>query len=458
MTTVIDKMPPNSETAEACLIGAVLHNPQALLELDITPGDFYNSRRKTIYGAILDVWLENKAVDVVLVTERLELLGQANPHVDEDIDEIGDFMASVDEQAKVENYAKIVRDKAILREAILVGCDILQKMYVDSPHPAQERVVDYVKKLRDISERGVKSSIIGIIQVSKQIVGQMVDGTDTGERRIKTGFAEVDRMMGGGFVGGNVYTIGGKTSDGKTTVGVNLAKEQAINGERILYVTREMLALEIGRSFLANHLGTAYHTLTPCPVDIPPKVWNNMTDKQMTELTEFEKQGWALDFDSNSRTPIQIEAILRKAQELEKPYDILYVDHLHIMHPNPEYKRASKEERVASIGHGLKDISNDYEIPVVMMAQLNREAYKGGEPEVYHLKDSGAIEQISKTIIMVYQEEKDKTESINHYYQIIWRKNRFGGLGKMIATWDKPCWKITNVRIPENENSRTGTS
>ena len=452
MTDLLDKLPPMDLDSEICLLGSIIKKPDVMAEIQATVvvADFYRLEHQVIYEIMLSMFRDKEPIDYVLLMNRLKKL---NKFDDVGVDDMIEAMINaVPSELNARFYAKAIVEKAILRNAIICYTDgIKQAMGVQGPRTAQEVVVEAVKRLRDVSQRGAKSNLVSLKEVSIQVQHQLADGTPTNERRISTGYGHLDGMMGGGLVGGNVYLIAGRTGDGKTTTGINIAGNQAKMGERVIYFTKEMLALEIGRSFLANHLGTPYHTLTPCHPGGNAGAWNSMTKDQLEKLKGFHTHtNWNIEFDSTFRTPAEIEAAICKAEELDKPYGVVYVDHLHIMQANHEHARESRERQVASIAEGLKWMSVEHNVPVVLIAQLNREANKDGEPQIHHIKDSGAVEQIASFILMPYLIDSERHKPFTDEYAHFIRKNRFGGLGKILSSWSKPSWTVDNMRGDEN--------
>ena len=431
---ILDRLPPQNLDAEKGVLGSVLLNPNMCDEvaLVLRPEDFYADAHRKLFAHVLALHDAGGRIDSTLLAERLKQAG--------DLEAVGgtaylaEVLHSVPVAAHAVYYAKIVRDKAVLRDLINASTEILRDAYDPTVDP-REIVGRAEEKVFEVHDRRSTNQVTSIhdvmIEAFDHIDKRLEQGGATG---LPTGFRDLDNLTGG-LHDSELVILASRPSMGKTALATNVVEHVALKSEQTcLFVSLEMARLELAQRMLCS-LGRINGSKFRS---------GYITSKEREKLVEVSnKLSTAPLFidDTPSRTVTEIAACARRLKRSSK-LGLVVIDYLQLIEPdNPKDPR---QEQVARIARRLKGLARELQLPVVCLAQLNRqvEDRKGGHrPRLSDLRESGAIEQDADVVMFIHREEyyhtKEEAEEqgIAGLGDLIVAKQRNGPTGDVKLTW-----------------------
>jgi replicative DNA helicase len=394
---LLDRLPPQSVEAEKALLGSVLMNPTLLddVVLIVRPDDFYADAHRRLFTHLLAIQDGGGRIDVLLLSERLKQAGElevvgGRPY-------LAELVESVAVPAHAEYYARIVREKSIFRSLINASTEILRDAY-DPTLESREMLGRAEEKIFAVHDQRSSDHVIPMRDVLMdafvQIDHRLKEGGATG---IPTGFVDLDTLTGG-MHGGELIILAARPSMGKTALATNIADHAAVEaGTTTLFVSLEMARLELAQRMLCargringNKFRSGYLSAED-------------RDKLMETGSRLSESPLYID-DTPSRTLTEIAACARRLKRKQK-LGLIIIDYLQLIEPdNPKDPR---QEQVAKIARRLKGLARELKVPLLCLAQLNRqaEATKDNLPRLSHLRESGAIEQDADVVMFVHREE-----------------------------------------------------
>ncbi len=431
---ILDRLPPQNLDAEKGVLGSILLDPNMCDEvaLLLRPDDFYADAHRRLYAAILEMHDEGKQIDETLLHERLKQKGE--------LEAVGgvayliDVLHSVPVPSHACYYAQIVQDKATLRALIHATSEVLRDAYDPALEP-RELVAQAEEKIFRIHDARSTSQVNTIhdvlVEAFAQIDHRLEHGGATG---VPTHFRDLDNLTGG-LHDSELIILAARPSMGKTALASNIAENVAIKSEiPTLFVSLEMSRLELVQRMLCSQGG----------IDGSKFRGGFISAKDKTELVKasakLSKAPLFID-DTPSRTMTEIAATARRLKRQQK-LGLLVIDYLQLIEPdNPKDQR---QEQVAKIARRLKGLARELRLPVVCLAQLNRqveERKEGHRPRLSHLRESGAIEQDADVVMFVHREEyyhtREEAEKLGliGLADLIVAKQRNGAIGDVKLTW-----------------------
>ena len=338
----------------------------------------------------------SRQIDMALLVERLKTAG--------DYDKFGGagFLAeiarSVPTAANAVHYAQIVRDKSLLRGLIHSSTEILRDAYEDDSDP-REQLNRAEQKIFSILSEGQTSTVISAHDLIHEAMLR-IEQREKGEHKVAgvdTGFADLDEITGG-LHDGELIIIAARPSMGKTALALNIAEYAATNLHvSTLVSSLEMSAIELADRLLCSSARVDSHRLRNGRATMEER-------KKLIESAAVLTQSPLFLDDSPSRTVLEISAVARRLKRTQK-LGLIVIDYLQLIEPdNPKDNR---QEQVARIARRLKGMARELNVPVVCLAQLNRQAEQTRDnlPRLSHLRESGAIEQDADVVMFVHREE-----------------------------------------------------
>jgi replicative DNA helicase len=456
---LLDRQPPRSIEAERAVIGSLLLLPEACDEvaLLVRAEDFYDDAHRAIFSHMLALHEEGRQIDPVLLAQRLkdagkyEIVGGAAYLL-----ELSHEVATA---AHAEYYAEIVRDKAVLRSLIHVSTDIIHDAYEPSNDAremlsrAEERVFRILDSRQDSQVRSIKDILFDSLTRIDQ--RQNNDNKCLG---IETGFIDYDDLTGG-LHNSELVILAARPSMGKTALALNIAEHIAIDKrgpqKPTLFVSLEMSALELCDRLLCSRAMVDSHRVRSGRFSAED------SRALIQTAADINKSPIFVD-DSPSRNMTEIAATARRLKRREN-LALVVVDYLQLI--EPDNSKDPRQEQVARIARRLKGLARELSIPVLCLAQLNRQAESigGHRPQLSHLRESGAIEQDADVVMFIHREEvyaKDDDERRNVAGQadLLIKKQRNGPTGDIKLAWRGNVTRFENWREPEyDEFSNLGT-
>jgi replicative DNA helicase len=395
---ILDRQPPRNLDAEKAVLGSILLLPHVCddVTLIIRPEDFYDEANRCVFAHFVDLQSMSRQIDMALLVERLRTSG--------DYEKFGGaaFLAeitrSVPTAANAVHYAQIVRDKSLLRGLIHSSTEILRDAYEDDSDP-REQLNRAEQKIFSILSDGQKSTVITAHDLIHEAMLR-IEQREKGDHKVAgvdTGFADLDEITGG-LHDGELIIIAARPSMGKTALALNIAEYAATKlNVSTLVSSLEMSAIELADRLLCSSARVDSHRLRSGRATMDER-------KKLIEAAAVLTQSPLFLDDSPSRTVLEISAVARRLKRTQK-LGLIVIDYLQLIEPdNPKDNR---QEQVARIARRLKGMARELNVPVVCLAQLNRQAEQTRDnlPRLSHLRESGAIEQDADVVMFVHREE-----------------------------------------------------
>ncbi|MCH1413743.1 MAG: replicative DNA helicase, partial [Glaciecola sp.] len=397
------KIPPHSIEAEQSVIGSMLISPDSwdkVAEI-VIESDFYNRSHQVIYQSILKLLANNQPVDVITTSEHLELHDK--------LDEAGGFAylaelaKNTPSAANVVSYAKIIKERAIIRELIGVAHDIAEVGYnpegrdsADVLDMAESKVFEIAEKRTGENEgpRNVESVLGKTIDRLEQLVknNKAVTG-------VSTGFVDLDKKTSG-MQPSDLIIVAARPSMGKTTFAMNLAENAMMLEEKpVLVFSLEMPSEQLMMRMLASLSRVDQTKIRTAQLDDDD--WARISN---TMAMLKDKDNLFID-DSSGLTPMDVRSRARKLARDKGGISMIMIDYLQLMRvPSLSDNRTLE---IAEISRSLKALAKELEVPVIALSQLNRSLEQRADkrPVNSDLRESGSIEQDADLIMFIYRDE-----------------------------------------------------
>jgi replicative DNA helicase len=350
-------------------------------------------------------------------------------------------MNSTPTAAHIETYAKIIREKALMRKLIHLSGEIIEKSYSES-YETIEAFLDQVEgQIFSITEKKKAEGLVGAAELIKDSINRL---TELAERKsdmtgVASGFKALDKMTAG-FQPGEMTIIAARPSMGKTAFSLNIAQHVILREKKSLaYFSVEMGKEQLMMRMLASEARVNLSELRVGSVG--DTAWPRLIDKasKMAEARLF------ID-DTSGISPFEIRSRCRKLQA-QHGLDIIVIDYLQLM--DLKQKVDSRERAVAEISKTLKAIAKELKVPVIALAQLNRGVEGRGDrrPMLSDLRESGSIEQDADVIMMLFREDyydRDNPD-IKGISEIIIGKHRNGPVGTVKLRWEANIGRFSDL-------------
>jgi replicative DNA helicase len=428
------KLPPQNLEAEQSVLGGILIENEAInrvMEI-LDADDFYRDGHRKIFNALINLSERDEPADLITLTNELRKIDQ--------LDSIGgasylaSLIDSVPTAANIEYYAKIVKEKSILRKLIQTSTEIITQSYEDRGDV--EVFLDEAERaIFDISEKRVRPSFYSIRDVVKEsfkTIERLFQKKEliTG---VPSGFKELDRMTAG-FQPSDLIIIAGRPSMGKTAFCLNVAQYAAIENK----IPVAVFSLEMSKEQLVIRMlcseahveGTRLRTGFLNESDWP---------KLTIAAGNLSEAPIYID-DSAALSVLELRAKARRLKS-ERGLGMLIIDYLQLM--KGRVKVESRQQEISEISRSLKALAKELNIPVIAVSQLSRktEERTGNRPQLSDLRESGAIEQDADLILFIYRDEvynRSEDNPNRGKADVIIGKQRNGPIGKIeLAFLDK---------------------
>jgi replicative DNA helicase len=429
------RIPPQAVDVEMAVLGAMLIEKEAIARaLDLLNEDaFYKESHRLIFQAMIALFDRSEPVDLVTLTEELRRRGV--------LEKIGgsyyltDLTNRVTSAANIEYHAKIVLEKALMRQLIASSNEISGRAYEDT-EDAFDLLDEAEQKIFKISERHLKRSFMSMNQALHQTMEMLesIHGKHSGVTGVPTGFTAVDNITGG-FQKSDLVVIAGRPAMGKTAFVLSCARNAAIEYDAgVAFFSLEMSSQQLVLRLICAEARVDQHKVRTGR--LPEDEWKFLS----TRIGKLAKAKLFID-DTPSLGILELRA---KARRLKAEHDIqmVIVDYLQLMQGPKGLD--SREREISSISRSLKALAKELDVPVLALSQLNRavEARSDKRPQLADLRESGAIEQDADVVMFVHRPEmygikEEGGESTEGVAEIIVGKQRNGPVDTAKMTFIK---------------------
>ena len=396
LSKLVNAVPPHAVEAEMSLIGSMLLEPKSIA--DVVPivksgRDFHRPGHGVLYDAIVSIYDRTASLDMVQLSQTLKdqnILGEVGG-----LDYLVELGSCVPSAANAAQYARIVREKATLRELITAGGEILREAHSpehevqDVLEQAEQRIFRIAQQRESSSAEKIQDLMVEVVRAIEERDGKHLTG-------VPCGFVEMDEMLNG-FQPGELLILAARPSMGKTAFALNVMEQMALAGHGVA-----MFSLEMGKQQLVQRMLCARGRIDS------QRLRKNMLQKEdydrlMTACGELDRADIYID-DTPGLTLLQLRS---KARRLKDRYgiDAIVIDYLQLMSAGGRVE--SRQIEVSEISRGIKAMARELEVPVLCLSQLNRaaEQREGHRPRMSDLRESGSIEQDADVVMMLHREE-----------------------------------------------------
>ena len=423
------RVPPQSLEAEMGVLGSMSLDRECINEIIpvVHAEQFYHQDNRLVFEALLQLYEDNKPVDLVLLRDELKRRGQLEAVGG--VDYLVRLTESVPASTNAVYYAKIVRDKSMLRDLISVSSEIGKIAYEDRGDVA-DMMEAAEQKIFNVTQQQITGHPVALRDVMTKTFEMIDQRSGSAISGLPTGYLELDDLTSG-LQRGEMVIVAARPSMGKTALGLNIAEHVgADNKTPVVVFSLEMAAQQLVERMLCGRGHIDSHKLRRGMLS--DEEYNTLINHVAPELSEAP----IFIDDSPSLTPLAMRA---KARRLKLQHDIqlVVIDYLQLMHvPNVE----SRQQEVSVISRHLKALARELNVPVLVMSQLNRgpEGREGHRPRMSDLRESGAIEQDADVVMMLHREDYYHNEpeyEKNNQAEVIIAKQRNGPTGTVPLAW-----------------------
>ena len=446
------RVPPHSQEAEVSVLGAILIDNRALnraLEW-VKSEDFYRGAHRLVFQAMIDLADRSEPIDVITLTEMIQSRGQTEEAGGQSA--VVALVDSVPTSANVENYARIVREKAILRRLIEAGNDIVASGLEGADDV--DAIVDAAqRRIFEVAERRVRGQMLStrdLVRSSFKIIDQLQERKSlvTG---VPSSYTDLDKLTGG-FQPSDLIILAARPSMGKTSLALNIAQRAAIDHGKIVAVfSLEMSANQLVMRMLCSE----------ARVDATRVRSGFLTREDWGRLPvaagKISEAPMFID-DTASLTVTELKAKSRRLKN-DRGLDLVIVDYLQLMQGRRDAERRDLE--ISEITRALKGLAKELDVPVMALSQLRRavEDRPGKKrPQLSDLRESGAIEQDADVVIFIHREEmyrrgseEPDAKAAEGIAEIIIGKQRNGPVGDVKLAFLKQYATFENLATGYDE-------
>ncbi len=434
--TSILNVQPQSLEGEQAVLGSMLTNKEAVVKAMqwLSPEHFYKDTHSKIFSVMIGLFHDSEPIDTISVVDKLkknkELKGVGGAYY------ITGLVEAVPTTANVESYAKIVLEKALLRQLILLSHELASKAYDD--REGVDDILDLAERvIFNITQKRLKGGFVHLDPIlhdsfealdAKSAKGGIITG-------IPSGLVDLDNLTAG-FHPGELIVIAGRPSMGKTALALTIARNAAVDNKHGVGIfSLEMANQELAMRMLCSEARVNSHLVRTG--NLPQKQWKNLS----IHVGVLAEAPIYID-DSAAITVLEVRS---KARRLMAEHDIelIIVDYLQLMQGPRNVE--NRQQEISVITRSLKALAKELNIPVVALSQLSRavESRNPPIPQLSDLRESGAIEQDSDVVMFLYRK---------------WFYDKFKQSDSDIDDFeDKTDKKAATIIVAKQRNGPTGT-
>ncbi|NNJ30816.1 replicative DNA helicase [Lacrimispora defluvii] len=437
---LIKRILPHSIEAEQSVIGSMLMDRDAIIAASeiVTAGDFYQHQYGVMFEAMLELFNENLPVDLITLQNRLKEK-DVPPEVSS-LEFVRDIITTVPTSANVKSYAKIVRDKAVLRRLIKINEDIANTCYAGK-EPLEDILASTEKTIFNLLQNRNSGDFVPIRQVAMNVLEKIEQasknqGTVTG---VPTGFIDLDYKTSG-LQPSDFVLIAARPSMGKTAFVLNLVDHIAVKKG----LPAMVFSLEMSKEQLVNRM-----LAMESNVDSQKLRTGTLSDSDWDAVVEgigvIGNSKLIID-DTPGISIMELRSRCRK-MKLEYGLSIVIIDYLQLMSGSGKGGE-NRQQEISEISRSLKALARELNAPVIALSQLSRacETRPDHRPMLSDLRESGAIEQDADVVMFLYRDDYyNKDTDMPNIAEVIIAKQRNGPIGTVNLVWRPEYTKFANM-------------
>ena len=439
MSQQLEKVPPQNLEAEMAVLGAMLLDEQVIPEIleVINSHSFYKDEHKLIFESIIVLFDNRTKVDILTVSEELsrkknlEHVGGAAY-----LTTLADFVPT---SANAVHYARIVKEKSILRSLLSSASEVAGMVYKGDEDAGV--ILDRAEKIIfDISDRRTETGYVHIKDIIKDGI-ELIESLYHKKSHVTglaTGLIDFDRKTAG-LQKGDLIIIAGRPSMGKSALAVSIAEHAAVEEKvPVAIFSLEMSKEQLMQRFLCSQAQVDIHSVRTG--FLQPSQWPQLTSAagKLSEAPIF----------IDDTPAINIFELRARSRRLKAHHSIglIVVDYLQLIHSTA--RNDSRQQEISDISQSLKALAKEINVPIIAVSQLSRavESREGNRPKLSDLRESGAIEQDADVVVLLFREEYYKqTDDNRGVAEAIIAKQRNGPVGSVTITFLSEYAKFVNT-------------
>ena len=437
---LIKRILPHSIEAEQSVIGSMLMDRDAIIAASeiVTAGDFYQHQYGVMFEAMLELFNENLPVDLITLQNRLKEK-DVPPEVSS-LEFVRDIITTVPTSANVRSYAKIVRDKVVLRRLIKTNEDIANTCYAGK-EPLEDILANTEKTIFNLLQNRNSGDFVPIRQVAMNVLEKIEEasknqGTVTG---VPTGFIDLDYKTSG-LQPSDFVLIAARPSMGKTAFVLNLVDHIAVKKG----LPAMVFSLEMSKEQLVNRM-----LAMESNVDSQKLRTGTLSDSDWDAVVEgigvIGNSKLIID-DTPGISIMELRSRCRK-MKLEYGLSVVIIDYLQLMSGSGK-GGDNRQQEISEISRSLKGLARELSAPVIALSQLSRacETRQDHRPMLSDLRESGAIEQDADVVMFLYRDDYyNKDTDMPNIAEVIIAKQRNGPIGTVNLVWRPEYTKFANM-------------
>lgn len=440
---------PHDLLAEKAFIGCLLVDNRAfdeITDIGITPDDFYNLQYGIIYQGIQELAVDSKPFDLVSICAKLTDMGKLESLGGQTA--ILELIEDTASSANIYHYGKILKNKSILRNIVRISMRVTEqgKNFVGD---VEEFIDDVESSFFNVASSSRTNFVVTLKESLKENLKRLEQGKrEEGEIiGLSTGFEALDKRLLG-LQAGQMVIIAARPGMGKTAFVLNIAINSIKHsGLPVMIYSYEMLAPELSGRILSSEAN----------IDSRKIRTNSYSDSDLRNLgfavQELSKLPVYIN-DSGATTLLDIKSQARKVKS-DQGLGMIIIDYLQLMQPH--VKKSSREQEIAEISRGIKELAKELKCPIIALSQLNRSAASRTDrrPQLQDLRESGSIEQDADIVMLIHREDYyDENTPEKGVAEIIVAKNRAGEPGTTKLAWVASQTKFADLQFDPSEQGQ----
>lgn len=439
---LLEGLPPHALEAEASLLGSILIDPTVLNDVHLIiqgSDDFFKKANGLIFELMVELYNQCSTVDLVqlqqLITDR-DLLDSVGG-----VDYLLDVAHAVPSAASASHYARLIKDKSVVRQLIAAAGEILHDAY-NKPEDPQEILNDAERRIFRIAQQSEQRHAETLDELLNDAIRQLEENEGRLITGIATGYTELDEITSG-FQNGEMIVIAARPSMGKTALALNIAETMVMRDIPVAMFSLEMSRQQLTQRLLSSRASVSSHKIRR----------NMLSDNDMDAIIKAADDLMNKPFYIDDTPGLSIVQLRAKARRLKQKHDIraIFIDYLQLM--TSGRRAESRQQEVSDMSRNVKALARELNIPVICLSQLNRaaEQREGHRPRMSDLRESGSIEQDADVVAMLHRESyyhmNDKTwmeanEDKLSLAELIIAKQRNGPTATVKLSWDSTCTRF----------------
>jgi len=405
----IDRLPPHSIEAEQGVLGCAFLDPNHCIGrcIEILKDDgklaFYDLRHQTIYETLVEKFNTRDPIDLITIQQNLkdrQLLDQVGGIAY--LSQLPDLVPSA---ANLDYYLEILREKFLLRKLIQTCSGVVGRIY-DYEGEVETLLDDVEKEILRVNESRSQASMPSV----RELVGQAINTIEhyfnrQGELNgLATGFHDFDKMTDG-LHGGEMIVVAARPSMGKTSLAMNIAEHVAIEGQQPVGV----FSLEMSSASLVMRMMCSL-----ARVNLRSIRDGFMSEGDFPKITTAAGRLSAAKIFIDDTAGLSILQLRARARRMYQQHGLklFVIDYLQLLNSTARRAQDNRQQEIADISSGIKALAKELNVPIIVLAQLNREIEKdkGRKPRLSDLRESGSIEQDADLVCLLYKPSEGEDE------------------------------------------------